>query len=93
MKNGIFCDRNRKNAIKFGGFKKIRLDSFSRNARNEIKKGKKIYFFDTGVRNAIINNFSPLEMRNDVGALWENLLMVERRKRHAYSGKFVQQYF
>ena len=71
----------------------FRMDSFSRNARNEIKKGKKIYFFDTGVRNAIINNFSPLEMRNDVGALWENLMMVERRKRHAYSGKFVQQYF
>lgn len=71
----------------------FRLDSFSRNARNEIKKGKKIYFYDNGVRNAVINNFSPLEMRNDVGALWENLLMVERRKRHAYSGKFVQQYF
>jgi predicted AAA+ superfamily ATPase len=71
----------------------FRMDSFSRNARNEIKKGKKIYFFDTGVRNAIINNFSPLEMRNDVGALWENLMMVERRKRHAYSGKFVKQYF
>ena len=71
----------------------FRLDSFSRNARNEIKKGKKIYFYDNGVRNAVINNFSPLEMRNDVGALWENLMMVERRKRHAYSGKFVQQYF
>jgi len=71
----------------------FRLDSFSRNARNEIKKGKKIYFYDNGVRNAVINNFSPLEMRNDVGALWENLLMVERRKRHAYSCKFVQQYF
>ncbi len=71
----------------------FRLDSYSRNLRNEIKKGKKIYFYDNGVRNAVINNFSPLESRNDVGALWENLMMAERRKRHAYSGKFVQQYF
>lgn len=71
----------------------FRLDSYSRNLRNEIKKGKKIYFYDNGVRNAIINNFSPLEMRNDVGALWENLMMIERRKRNAYSGQFVQQYF
>lgn len=71
----------------------FRLDSYSRNLRNEIKKGKKIYFLDNGVRNAVINNFSPLEMRNDTGALWENLLMAERRKRHAYSGAFVRQYF
>ena len=71
----------------------FRLDSYSRNLRNEIKKGKKIYFYDNGVRNAVINNFSPLEVRNDVGALWENLMMAERRKRHAYSGTFVQQYF
>lgn len=71
----------------------FRLDSYSRNLRNEIKKGKKIYFYDNGVRNAVINNFSPLDSRNDVGALWENLMMAERRKRHAYSGKLVQQYF
>ena len=71
----------------------FRLDSYSRNLRNEIKKGKKIYFYDNGVRNAVINNFSPLEMRNDTGALWENLMMAERRKRHSYSMRFVQQYF
>ena len=71
----------------------FRLDSFSRNMRNEIKKGKKIYFFDNGVRNAVINNFAPLEMRTDTGALWENLMIAERRKRHAYAGRFVQQYF
>ena len=71
----------------------FRLDSYSRNLRNEIKKGKKIYFYDNGVRNAVINNFSPLEMRNDVGSLWENLLVVERRKMNSYTGKFVQQYF
>lgn len=71
----------------------FRLDSYSRNLRNELKKGKKIYFCDNGVRNAVINNFAPLELRNDEGALWENLMMVERRKLHAYSGRFVQQYF
>ena len=71
----------------------FRLDSYSRNLRNELKKGKKIYFYDNGVRNAVINNFAPLELRNDEGALWENLMMVERRKLHAYTGRFVQQYF
>lgn len=71
----------------------FRLDSYSRNLRNELKKGKKIYFYDNGVRNAVINNFAPLELRNDAGALWENLMMVERRKLHANTGRFVQQYF
>ena len=71
----------------------FRIDSYSRNLRNELKKGKKIYFCDNGVRNAVINNFAPLELRNDEGALWENLMMVERRKLHAYNGRFVQQYF
>ena len=61
--------------------------------RSELKKGKKIYFYDNGVRNAVINNFAPLELRNDAGALWENLMMVERRKLHANTGRFVQQYF
>ncbi len=71
----------------------FKLDSYSRNLRNELKKGKKIYFYDNGVRNAVINNFAPLELRNDEGALWENLMMVERRKLHANTGRFVQQYF
>ena len=55
----------------------FRLDSFSRNLRNEIKKGKKVYFYDNGVRNAVLYNFAPLELRNDVGALWENLMVFK----------------
>ncbi len=71
----------------------FRLDSFSRNLRSEIKKGKKIYFLDNGVRNAVINNFAPMDMRNDAGILWENLMMIERRKRNAWSGQCSTQYF
>ncbi len=71
----------------------FRLESYSRNLRNEIKKGKKIYFYDNGVRNAVLSNFSPLEMRNDVGALWENLMVSERVKRNAYAQNFAQLYF
>lgn len=63
----------------------FRLDSFSRNLRNEIKKGKKIYFYDNGVRNAVISNFAPVELRNDMGALWENLMVSERMKRNEVS--------
>lgn len=71
----------------------FRLDSFSRNMRNEIKKGKKIYFYDNGVRNAILSNFAPLDMRNDCGELWENLMVSERVKRNACSDSFAQLYF
>lgn len=71
----------------------FRLDSFSRNLRNEIKKGKKIYFYDNGVRNAVISNFAPLELRTDVGALWENLMVSERVKHNSYSGNYAQLYF
>ena len=71
----------------------FRLDSFSRNLRNEIKKGKKIYFYDNGVRNAVISNFAPLELRTDTGALWENLMVSERIKHNAYSGNYAQLYF
>ncbi len=58
----------------------FRLSPFSRNLRNELKKMRKIYFWDTGIRNAVINNFTPLEMRTDAGALRENLLIAERMK-------------
>ncbi len=58
----------------------FRLGTFSRNLRNEIKTNKKIYFYDNGVRNALINNFSPVSLRNDIGALWENFLISERVK-------------
>lgn len=71
----------------------FRLDSFSRNMRNEIRKGKKIYFYDNGIRNAIISNFAPLELRNDVGALWENLMISEGVKRNAYTQSYAQPYF
>lgn len=58
----------------------FRLPALSRNVRNEIKKGKKIYFFDNGIRNAVLGNFLPLHSRSDVGALWENFLISERKK-------------
>jgi predicted AAA+ superfamily ATPase len=69
------------------------LTSFSRNLRNEIKTNRKIYFYDNGVRNAIIQNFNPLDLRNDVGALWENFLMTERRKRNHYHQNYCNPYF
>ena len=71
----------------------FRLDSFSRNLRNEIKTGKKIYFYDNGIRNAVLSNFAPLELRNDTGALWENLMVSERVKRNSYLGDFAQLFF
>ena len=61
--------------------------------RNEIKKGKKVYFYDNGVRNAVLSNFAPLDFRNDVGALWENLMVSERVKHNAYNGSYAQLYF
>ena len=60
------------------------VPSLSRNPQSEIKLGKKIYFYDNGIRNAIIRDFSPLPARTDVGALWENLFFTERLKQHAF---------
>lgn len=71
----------------------FRLPSYSRNLRSEIKRGKKIYFYDNGIRNALISNFSPLEQRNDVGVLWENLMISERVKRNSYKQNYAQMYF
>lgn len=56
------------------------LPAFSRNARAEIRKGRKIFFYDLGIRNAILGNFVPVESRTDIGALWENYLILERMK-------------
>lgn len=56
------------------------LNGFNRNVRNEIKKGRKIYFYDNGVRNTILGNFSPLQTRTDIGSLWENFVISERYK-------------
>ncbi|MDR1281603.1 MAG: ATP-binding protein [Opitutaceae bacterium] len=58
------------------------LPSFSRNVRNELKKSIKIYFYDNGIRNALLSNFNPPELRGDIGALWENFLVSERLKRN-----------
>lgn len=71
----------------------FRVGPFSRNVRNELKRKRKIYFYDLGVRNALINNLNPLELRQDVGALWENFLMSERMKRNGNKGFSVNAYF
>lgn len=71
----------------------FRLPAFNRNVRNEIKKGKKVYFYDCGIRNAIISNFKPLNARTDAGALWENFVIAERLKYRAYSNIDAEQYF
>lgn len=71
----------------------FRLPAFSRNVRNEIKKGKKVYFYDCGIRNAIISNFKALSSRTDVGALWENYLMAERVKSLRSHNIDIDQYF
>jgi len=59
----------------------FRLGAFNSNLRNEIKRNKKIYVYDNGLRNMAIGNFAPLELRKDKGALWENFLMSERLKK------------
>ncbi|RMI09324.1 MAG: ATP-binding protein [Calditrichaeota bacterium] len=71
----------------------FRLHALSRNLPNEIKKSKKIYFWDNGVRNAVIKNFSVLPLRNDVEALWENFLISERLKFLHYRGIDTRCYF
>jgi hypothetical protein len=75
------------------GFVLFRLGSLSGNIRNEIKTNQKIYFYDVGIRNAVIGNFSAIENRTDIGGLWENFLIAERIKQIAYSGKIQSNYF
>lgn len=71
----------------------FRLPAFSRNLRKELSSKIKIYFYDTGVRNALINDFRPLDFRNDKGALWENFLISERLKSNHYALRRVNSYF
>ncbi|MDR0810831.1 MAG: ATP-binding protein [Paludibacter sp.] len=71
----------------------FRLPSFSRNMRQELKKSQKVYFYDNGVRNALIQNFKSLELRTDTGALWENFMISERKKCNAYNQHYVNSYF
>ncbi len=71
----------------------FRHGPFSRNLRNELKRSRKIYFHDNGIRNAIISAYQPLDLRQDIGPLWENFLMSERRKLLAYSGVASSSWF
>lgn len=69
------------------------IGGFSRNLRNEIKKNDRYYFYDNGVRNALIGNFNTLDMRDDTGMLWENFIVMERIKKLAYTNTFKNCYF
>lgn len=71
----------------------FRLQAFSRNLRNELKKSRKIFFYDNGVRNAVVQNFAPLALRADTGALWENFFISERLKANHYAGRYAKSYF
>lgn len=69
------------------------LNAFSRNQDNELKKGRKIYFWDNGLRNRIIKNFNPIELRDDFGALWENFVISERKKKLIYENQYKDTFF
>jgi len=71
----------------------FKLNSFSRNIRKELTKAFKIYFYDNGLRNALINNFNLISLRNDAGALWENFCISERIKANSYNNRSVNSYF
>ena len=70
-----------------------RVNGFSRNLRKEISKSPRFYFYDNGVRNAVINNFAPIKLRNDVGQLWENFMVMERLKFDEYTERWASIYF
>lgn len=70
-----------------------RLSGFSRNLRKEISKSSRYYFYDNGIRNALINNFNPLSLRDDTGMLWENYIIMERLKKQEYTGISANNYF
>jgi uncharacterized protein len=71
----------------------FRLDPLSRNLRKEISTSRKIYFWDNGIRNALVSNYNTIEMRNDIGALWENFMISERLKYNHYNRRYVNLYF
>lgn len=75
------------------GYVIFRLPSYSRNVRNEIKKGRKIYFYDNGIRNMIIGSMNEVSLRTDIGALWENFLISERIKQNKYKFTLAKSYF
>ena len=71
----------------------FRLSGFSRNLRKEVSKTGRYYFLDTGIRNAVINNFNPLKLRDDAGMLWENYIVTERIKKQEYQQLLANNYF
>ena len=71
----------------------FRLPSFSRNLRHELKASRKIYFYDNGIRNALIADYRAPEVRQDIGALWENFVIAERMKSNEYYHRWVNRYF
>jgi len=71
----------------------FKLPAYSTNHRKEVTKGAKWYFMDNGIRNAVINDFKPLELRNDKGQLWENFLISERKKLHELQQSGIEMYF
>ena len=70
-----------------------KISGFSRNLRKEVTKTARYYFWDNGIRNTLINNFNPLDSRNDAGMLWENFLAIERLKKQAYQPFYSNNYF
>jgi uncharacterized protein len=71
----------------------FKLRPFSRNLRNELSSGRKIYFYDNGIRNALIGDFKFPELRNDIGRLWENFIISERQKRNGYKNWHGRSWF
>ncbi len=71
----------------------FRVKPLSRNLRNEIKTNKKVYFYDNGIRNAVISAYNDIDLRPDKGALWENFLISERIKQLHYHKKYANYYF
>jgi len=95
---GQLCGLDNKTVEKYIGileqtFVIFRLGSYSRNLRNELKTSRKIYFTDNGIRNALIADFRPVEMRDDVGKLWKNFLISERFKRNEYYESYAKPWF
>jgi hypothetical protein len=71
----------------------FRLSAFSKNPRKEISKSRKYYFYDIGIRNTLIENFNDFNMRNDLGAIWENFIIAERRKKLIAENQYVNSFF
>lgn len=95
---GQLCGLNNETVEKYislleKAFVVFRLPALSRNPRNELKKSFKVYFYDNGFRNAVINQFNPITLRQDVGALWENFFISERLKYISNKGMYRNLFF